>query len=57
MHELEIYLNTYIYGYLSGQVKEMTFLADKTRQAGLIDFPVDISILKKYIHCKIYKKI
>lgn len=57
MRELEIYLNTYIYGYLSGQIKEMTFLADKANQAELIDFPVDLSLLKKYIRCKIYKKI
>lgn len=56
LNEFELFINNYINGRLSGYIKEMTYLADKTKQPGLIDFPVDISSLKKYISCKIYRK-
>lgn len=56
LNNFEIFINDYISGRLGGYVKEMTYLADKTKQPDLIDFPVDISLLKKYISCKIYRK-
>lgn len=57
MYNLESFINNFIKGYIAGQIKEMTFLADKTNQQGLTDFPVDISLLKNYIQCKIFKKV
>ena len=56
LNNFEIFINDYISGRLAGYIKEMTYLADKTKQPDLIDFPVDISLLKKYISCKIYRK-
>ena len=57
MYNLESFINNFIKGYIAGQIKEMTFLADKTNQQGLTDFPVDISLLKNYVQCKIFKKV
>lgn len=57
MYNLESFINNFIKGYIAGQIKEMTFLADKTNQQGLTDFPIDISLLKNYIQCKIFKKV
>ncbi len=57
MSNLEIAANNFIQSYISAQIKEMTFLADKTGQKGLVDFPVDVSVLKSYIQCRISKKV
>lgn len=57
MSNFEIAANNFIQGYISTQIKEMTFLADKTGQAGLVDFPVDVSVLRSYIRCRISKKV
>lgn len=57
MVKLENFINNHIRGYISSQIKQMTYLADKTGQKGLIDFPVDISLLNRYISCKISKRI
>lgn len=57
MYNLESFVNNFIKGYIASQIKEMTFLADKTNQQGLTDFPVDISLLKNYVQCKIFKKV
>lgn len=57
MYNLESFINNFIKGYIAGQIKEMTFLADKTNQQGLTNFPVDISLLKNYVQCKIFKKV
>lgn len=57
MSKLETFINNYIRGYISSQIKQMSYLADKTGQKGLIDFPVDINQLNKYILCKISKRI
>lgn len=57
MSNFEIAANNFIHSYISAQIKEMTFLADKTGQKGLPDFPVDVSVLKNYIRCRISKKI
>lgn len=57
MAKLENFINNYIRSYISSQIKEMTYLADKTGQKGLIDFPVNIALLNRYISCKISKRI
>lgn len=57
MSNFEIAANNFIQGYISAQIKEMTFLADKTGQKGLVDFPVDVSVLRSYIRCRISKKV
>lgn len=57
MNSFELFINGFIQSYISSQIKEMTFLADKTNQKGLIDFPIDLSLLKNYISCKIFKKV
>lgn len=57
MYNLESFINNFIKGYIADQIKEMTFLADKTNQQGLTDFSVDISLLKNYVQCKIFKKV
>lgn len=57
MNSFELFINGFIQSYISSQIKEMTFLADKTNQKGLIDFPIDLSLLKNYILCKIFKKV
>lgn len=57
MSNFEIAANNFIQSYISAQIKEMTFLADKTGQKGLVDFPVDVSVLRSYIQCRISKKV
>lgn len=57
MSNFEIAANNFIQSYISAQIKEMTFLADKTGQKGLVDFPVDVSVLRSYIRCRISKKV
>lgn len=57
MSNFEIAVNNFIQSYISAQIKEMTFLADKTGQKGLVDFPVDVSVLRSYIQCRISKKV
>lgn len=57
MSNFEIAANNFIQSYISAQIKEMMFLADKTGQKGLVDFPVDVSVLRSYIQCRISKKV
>ena len=55
-HTFENKINSYITGYLLRYKKDVTFLASTFGQEDNASYLMDISLLQKYIRCKIFKK-